>query len=222
MRILLFGPPGVGKGTQAQLLAEKYNLLRISTGDLLREEVSLSSPIGRRVEQYLRKGHLVPDDIMFEIMDNMLIEYRERNILFDGFPRNLNQAHSLERSLAQLDQTIDIAFEMHLDEDELVDRLINRWYCPKCNRIYNYKTNPPKNEGVCDFDKEKLARRSDDTEEVIRKRLKIYEEETRPLVNYYKSLGIYQKVNAQGGQEEVFARISNIVDDYLNIKCRSN
>jgi adenylate kinase len=176
MRILLFGPPGVGKGTQAQLLADKYNMVRISTGDLLREEVSLSSPIGRRVEQYLRKGHLVPDDIMFEIMDSMLMEYRERDILFDGFPRNLNQARSLEKSLAQLDQTINMAFEMHLDEDELIDRLINRRYCPKCGRIYNY----------------------------------------------YRSLGIYRKVNAQGGQEDVFARISHIVDDYLNIKCRSN
>jgi adenylate kinase len=222
MRILLFGPPGVGKGTQAQLLADKYNMVRISTGDLLREEVSLSSPIGRRVEQYLRKGHLVPDDIMFEIMDSMLMEYRERDILFDGFPRNLNQARSLEKSLAQLDQTINMAFEMHLDEDELIDRLINRRYCPKCGRIYNYKTNPPKNNNICDFDKEKLLRRNDDTEEVIRKRLNIYEEETRPLVNYYRSLGIYRKVNAQGGQEDVFARISHIVDDYLNIKCRSN
>jgi adenylate kinase len=115
-----------------------------------------------------------------------------------------------------------MAFEMHLDEDELIDRLINRRYCPKCGRIYNYKTNPPKNNNICDFDKEKLLRRNDDTEEVIRKRLNIYEEETRPLVNYYRSLGIYRKVNAQGGQEDVFARISHIVDDYLNIKCRSN
>ncbi|MGB7054414.1 MAG: nucleoside monophosphate kinase, partial [bacterium] len=126
MRILIFGPPGVGKGTQAQLLAEKYNLLRISTGDLLREEVSLSSPTGRKVEQFLKKGHLVPDDIMFEIVDNILIENKDQDILFDGFPRNLNQARSLEKSLAQLGQKIDLAFQMHLDEDEIIKRLVNR------------------------------------------------------------------------------------------------
>lgn len=222
MRILIFGPPGVGKGTQAQLLAEKYNLLRISTGDLLREEVSLSSPTGRKVEQFLRKGHLVPDDIMFEIIDNILIENKDQDILFDGFPRNLNQARSLEKSLAQLGQRIDLAFQMHLDEDEIVKRLVNRRYCPKCGRIYNYITNPPKNNDVCDLDKQKLSKRDDDTEAIIRKRLSIYEAETRPLIGYYKSLNIYREVNAQGSQEVVLDKISSIVDDYLNIKCRSN
>jgi adenylate kinase len=222
MRILLFGPPGVGKGTQAQLLAEKYNLLRLSTGDLLREEVSLSSPTGRKVEQYLKKGHLVPDDIIFEIVDSILIENKDQDILFDGFPRNLNQARDLEKGLAQLGQSIDIAFEMHLDENEIIRRLVNRWYCPKCGRIYNYITNPPKINDICDIDKHKLSKRSDDTEDVIRKRLKIYEAETRPLIGYYKSLGIYHEVNARGSQEEVLKKISKIVDDYLNIKCTSN
>jgi len=222
MRILLFGPPGVGKGTQAQLLAEKYNLLRISTGDLLREEVSLSSPTGRRVEQYLKKGHLVPDDIIFEIVDSMLIENKDQDILFDGFPRNLNQARDLEKSLAQLGQALDIAFQMLLDDSEIIERLVNRWHCPKCGRIYNYVTDPPAVHGICDIDKYKLSKRSDDTEDVIRKRLEIYEAETRPLIGYYKSLGIYREVNARGSQDEVLNRISSIVDDYLSIKCRSN
>lgn len=222
MRILLFGPPGVGKGTQAQMLAEKYDLLKISTGDLLREEISLSSPTGRKVEQYLKKGHLVPDDIIFEIVDSMLIENKDSDILFDGFPRNLNQARSLEKSLAQLGQTIDIACEMCLNADELVKRVVNRRYCPKCGRIYNYITNPPKNDGVCDFDKQKLIKRNDDTDEVIRKRLKIYEDETRPLIGYYQSLKIYHRVDAMGSQEEVLGKLSKIVDDHLNVKCRSN
>ena len=222
MRIILFGPPGVGKGTQAQLLASKYNMLRLSTGDLLREEVSLSSQVGRKVEQYLKKGHLVPDDIMFEIVDNMLIENQENDILFDGFPRNLAQARNLEKSLAQLSQAIDIALEMHLAEEEIIERLVNRRYCPKCGKIYNYVTNPPTNDGVCDFDKQKLIRRNDDTEEVIRKRLNIYETETRPMISYYKALGVYKKVSAQGTQQEVLTRISEIVDDYITSKCRSN
>lgn len=222
MRIILFGPPGVGKGTQAQALAQKFNLVRLSTGDLLREEISLSSPIGRRVEQYLRKGHLVPDDIMLEIIDNILIENRESGILFDGFPRNLNQAHSLERSLAQLKQMINIAFEMHLDETEIIRRLVNRRYCPRCDKIYNLITNPPKKEGICDDDGAKLVMRDDDTAEVIKKRLKIYDDETRPLVRYYKSLGIYQKIDAQGNKDEVLHRISDKVNAYLSSKCTSN
>jgi adenylate kinase len=222
MRIILLGPPGVGKGTQAQLLASKYNLLPISTGDLLREEVALSSPVGRKVEQYIRKGHLVPDDIMFEIVDSMLIENREQGILFDGFPRNLNQARNLEKSLAQLGQAVDIAIEMYLDEDEIVKRLINRRYCSKCGRIYNYITDPPAKDGVCDVDGQKLVKREDDNEEVIKKRFQIYQTETRPLISHYKTLNVYKRIEAQGDQEEVSRALSEIVDEYLNSKCRSN
>jgi len=222
MRIILFGPPGVGKGTQAQALVQEFNMVRLSTGDLLREEISLSSPTGRKVEQYLRKGHLVPDDIMLEIIDNILIENKERDILFDGFPRNLNQARSLERSLAQLGQEIDIAFEMRLQEDELVKRLINRRYCPNCGRIYNLITNPPQKDGFCDSDGTRLVTREDDTAEVIKKRLKIYEDETRPLVSYYKSLNVYKEIDAQANQDEVLKRISEIVNAYLSSKCTSN
>jgi len=222
MRIILFGAPGVGKGTQAMLLAEKYKLLRLSTGDLLREEVALSSPTGKKAEHYIRQGHLVPDDIMFEIVDSMLIENVDQDILFDGFPRNLNQARSLEKSLAQLGQTIDIVIDMRLDEDTIVKRLVNRRYCPACGRIYNYLTTPPKNNDICDVDRHKLSKRSDDNEEVIKRRLEIYDADTRQLVGYYKSLNVYREVNAQGSQEEVSGRISDIVNDYLNSKCRSS
>lgn len=222
MRIILFGPPGVGKGTQAQMLAERYDLFRLSTGDLLREEISVSSHIGRKAEQFLKKGHLVPDDIIVEIIQSILIENKERGIIFDGFPRNLNQAHSLESSLAQLGQSIDIACEMHLEEDELVRRLVNRLYCPKCERIYNMHTNPPKRAGICDDDGERLVKRADDSEEVIKNRLNIYEAATRPLVNYYRALNVYTQVNAQGSQEEVFDRISKIVHEHLDSKCTRN
>ncbi len=222
MRIILFGPPGVGKGTQAQMLAERYDLFRLSTGDLLREEISVSSHFGRKAEQFLKKGHLVPDDIIVEMIQSILIENKERGIIFDGFPRNLNQAHSLESSLAQLGQSIDIACEMHLEEDELVRRLVNRLYCPKCERIYNMHTNPPKRAGICDDDGERLVRRADDSEEVIKNRLNIYEAATRPLVNYYRALNVYTQVNAQGSQEEVFDRISKIVHEHLDSKCTRN
>jgi adenylate kinase len=222
MRIVLFGPPGVGKGTQAQLLSEKYNMVRLSSGDLLREEVSLSSPTGKKVERFLRKGHLVPDDIIYELVDNYLLENKDCDILFDGFPRNLNQARSLEKSLAQLGQTIDIAFEMYLDEDEIVKRLMDRRYCPKCGRIYNSTTNPPKTDGICDADRTKLAKRDDDTADVIRRRLRIYKDETQPLVDYYRSLNVYRRIDARGNQQEVLQRICETVNGYIDNKCRSN
>ncbi|MBE0433044.1 nucleoside monophosphate kinase [candidate division WOR-3 bacterium] len=222
MNIILFGPPGVGKGTQAQLLAEKYDLVRFSSGDLLREEISLSTLIGRKVEQFLRKGHLVPDDIMYEIIGNFLLENRDRGILFDGFPRNINQARSLETNTAQIGKAIDIAFEMRLDEAEIIKRLVNRRYCPKCGRIYNCTTDPPKEENLCDNDRTALVTRDDDTVDIIRRRLKIYEDETRPMVDYYKSLGIYCRIDARGNREEVLRQISDVVNDYLNSKCRSN
>jgi len=222
MRILLFGPPGVGKGTQAQLLFEKYDMVRLSSGDLLREEVSLSSPTGKKVEQFLKKGHLVPDDIMYELVDDFLLENKDRDILFDGFPRNITQARSLEKSLAQLGQTIDIAFEMYLDEDEIIKRLMDRRYCPKCGRIYNSTTNPPKNDGLCDSDRTKLSKRDDDTAEIIKRRLKIYEDETLPLVKYYKSLSVYRRIDAKENRQEVLRQISEAVNGYLNSKCRSN
>lgn len=222
MNIILFGPPGVGKGTQAQLLADTYDLATFSSGDLLRHEISLSTPIGRKVEQFLKRGHLVPDDIMYEIIGNFLLENRERGILFDGYPRNLNQARSLETNVAQLGRTIDVAFEMHLDEPELVKRLMNRRYCPKCGRIYNSTTEPPREEDICDEDQTPLVTRVDDTAGVIHRRLEIYDSETRPMVDYYKSLGVYRRINAQGDRQEVFQRISDVVNGYLNNKCRSN
>ena len=222
MRIVLFGPPGVGKGTQAQLLCEKYNMVKFSSGDLLREEVALSSPTGRKAEQFIKKGHLVPDDIIYELVDDFLVENAEQDILFDGFPRNLNQARSLEKSLAQLGQTIDIALEMHLDSAEIVGRLLGRRCCPKCGRIYNSTTTPPASDGFCDVDHTPLVRRDDDTEEIIRRRLGIYDEETRPLVDYYKSLNVYCRVDARGDRQTVFERISKAVNGHFNNRCRCN
>lgn len=216
MRILLFGPPGVGKGTQADLLFKKYNFTKFSTGDILREQVSLNTSRRKRIEQFLNRGSLVPDEVIFELMENFLLENKDTHILFDGFPRTLNQAQNLEKSLAQFDLSIEAALEMHLEEDEIVKRIINRRYCPKCGRIYNYVTNPPKADGACDNCHIKLIKRSDDDENVIRKRLQVYEEETHPLVDYYKSLGIYNQIDATGSQEEVFKRISVVIDAHIN------
>jgi len=218
VRILLFGPPGVGKGTQADLLATKYNLIKFSMGDILREEMSLNSPLGNELEDYVKNGNLVPDGVILELVKDFLLENSDANILFDGFPRNLNQALSLEQSLAQLNMSLDIAIEMHLSEDEIVKRLQNRRQCSNCGRIYNSLTNPPKKDDLCDNCSKKLIKRIDDDVAVIKRRLRVYEEETRPLSDYYRSLNIYKQVDVSGFQEEVFKKISSTIDGYINKK----
>jgi len=218
VRLLLFGPPGVGKGTQADLLATKYNLVKFSMGDILREEMSLHSPLGNELEDYVKNGNLVPDGVILELVKDFLLENRDANILFDGFPRNLNQALSLEQNLAQLDMSLDIAIEMHLGEDEIVKRLQNRRQCTDCGRIYNYLTNPPQKIDFCDNCGKKLIKRIDDDGAVIMRRLRVYEEETRPLSDYYRSLSIYKQIDVSGSQEEVFKVISSTINGYINKK----
>ena len=218
MMILLFGPPGVGKGTQADLLSKKYNLKKFSMGDILREEVSFNSLLGSRVEEHIRLGNLVPDDIVVEIVENFLIENRNGHILFDGFPRTMNQALILERSLARLGMSVDVALEMYLSEEDIIKRLRNRRHCPNCGRIYNYITDPPKKDGVCDNCGQRLIKRIDDDEDVIKKRLEVYEEETKPITDYYKSLSVYKQIDAAISREEVFKKISGIINGRINKK----
>jgi adenylate kinase len=218
MMMVLFGPPGVGKGTQADQLNKEYNFVKFSMGDVLREEVSLSTPLGDEIEQYLNRGVLAPDEVVLELVENFLFEHRTENILFDGFPRTLNQAINFQRVIARLALTLNLALEMHVDETELIKRLVNRRYCPQCGRIYNYITNPPTNDDVCDVCGHTLEKRKDDEESIIRKRLQVYEEETRPLTDYYASLNIYRRVDAYNSPEKVFKKISEIVDGYINKK----
>ncbi len=213
---MLFGPPGVGKGTQAELLANHFHLVKFSMGDLLRQEVAVSSSIGRRVESYLKQGNLVPDDIIVELVYNFLLENRERDILFDGFPRNLNQAHSLEQNLAQLGQKIDFALELYIADEEIIKRLQNRLYCSSCGRIYNCLTDPPKKKGICDVCGQELIKRDDDEEPVIRRRLDVYNSQTRLLTEYYKELNVYKRIDASGSKEQIFKRICEILDGYID------
>ncbi len=216
MRILLFGPPGVGKGTQADLLSRKYNFIKFSMGDILRGTASEKESSNNEIEKFLQRGELVPDDIVFDLVENFLIKNKNSNILFDGFPRTLNQAQKLDKSLTELGLSLALALEMHLDEEEIIRRLLNRRFCPKCGKIYNFITDPPKANGVCDKCNLELVRRTDDDEDIIRKRLHIYEKQTRALINYYKSSSIYNQIDASGIQKEVFENISKIIDAHIN------
>lgn len=216
MMALLFGPPGVGKGTQADLLAESGRFIKFSTGDMLREEVASKSNLGDKITTFLDRGILVPDDIISTIARQFIEAHEQEDILFDGFPRNLNQAQTLTDDLERLKLSLNVAIEMHLEETELINRLMNRRYCPKCNKIYNYVTNPPRKEHVCDICDTMLVKRSDDDEAVIRRRLDVYKKETRPLVDYYASHSIYERVDAIGSQETVFKKISQILNAHTN------
>jgi len=215
MMALLFGPPGVGKGTQSDLLSQKYEFVKFSMGDILRQEVARQSEVGSRIKEFLDSGVLVPDKLIFELVENFIRENRNKHILFDGFPRNLNQAQRLELTLSQLKLKLEVAMEMYLSEEHIIERLTNRRYCPECGAIYNLLTAPPKQDKRCDKCQCPLMRRNDDSEEIIKKRLEVYRKETSPLVDYYKSRGIYTRIDAHGSQDEVFKKISKIIDGYI-------
>lgn len=212
MIVLLFGPPGVGKGTQAELITQRFNYVKFSMGDVLREEVALDSPTGKEVEKFMKQGVLAPDNIIFEIVSDFLLENKSSPILFDGFPRNINQALNLEKTTAQMKLVINHAIEMTIPEEHVIQRLLNRRYCPDCDAIYNLVTNPPQKTGHCDKCSGRLIQRPDDNETTIRKRLQIYRDETKPLTDYYKSLTLYRPVDARGSQEEVFQRIAQCLN----------
>jgi adenylate kinase len=216
MMALLFGPPGVGKGTQADLLAKNGRFIKFSTGDMLREEVASKSSLGNEITTFLDRGVLVPDKIISTLARQFIENHGENDILLDGFPRNLNQAQTFTDDLKRVKLSLDVAIEMHLDEVELIKRLINRRYCPQCNKIYNYITNPPRKEQLCDICGTTLVKRSDDDESVIQRRLDVYEKETRPLVDYYISHSVYERVDATGSQEAVYRKISLILDAHIN------
>ena len=216
MKILLLGQPGVGKGTQSDLLAQRYHFIKFSTGEILRDEIAGKSPLGEKIAHLVNAGQLVPDDIVSAVVDRFIKEHSQDRILFDGYPRTIAQAKTLDGLLAENKVSLSAVLEMHLDEQQIIERLRNRRYCPQCGRLYNYITSPPKNDSSCDQCHVPLMKRSDDDEQVIKKRLEVYYEQTHPLTDYYKTQDIYTQIDASGTQEEVFAHIARIIDAKVN------
>lgn len=203
--MVLLGPPGSGKGTQAARVAGDLGMKHISTGDLLREAVKAGSELGKQAEGYMKKGALVPDEIMLGLIEEELSALGDQGWLLDGFPRTLRQAEDLSRVLERLGQDIDRAILIDVPPEVIVGRLTSRRVCPNCNAVYNLESNPPEIEGRCDECGTGLVQRPDDEEETVRNRLRVYEEQTAPVIDYYRD-GLV-RVRGAGDIEEISAEI---------------
>jgi adenylate kinase len=206
VRIVLVGPPGAGKGTQAQFIASHLSVPKISTGDIFRANVSGGTPLGRQAKQYMDRGDLVPDEVTIAMVRDRLGEDDARDgFLLDGFPRNVPQAETLKKILAEWDTRLDIVLELVVDEDEVVRRLSGRRTCDKCGRIWHVDFDD-KQDDICDDCGGRLFQRDDDKEEVVMHRLEVYRHDTSPLVQFYADENILVGIDATGPVEEVTKR----------------
>ncbi|HTW77682.1 MAG TPA: adenylate kinase [Thermoplasmata archaeon] len=206
-RIVFVGPPGAGKGTQAALLAEQRGIPHLSTGDMLRSAVAAGTPLGREAQTYMDAGQLVPDDLVLRILGERIARPDARaGFVLDGFPRNLAQAQALERIAP-----IDVVVSFELPFAELVDRLAGRRVCPTCHTVYNVVSQPPSIPGICDRDGTPLLQRPDDLPEAIRTRLRVYAEQTAPLLEYYRDRKLLRTLDARGEPREVAQRLSRLI-----------
>ncbi|GIH69647.1 adenylate kinase [Sphaerimonospora thailandensis] len=207
MRLVLVGPPGAGKGTQAQFIASHLSIPKISTGDIFRANVSGGTPLGKLAKEYMDRGDLVPDEVTVAMVRDRLSEDdAQEGFLLDGFPRNVPQAEVLKKMLAEFGTTLDLVLELVVDDDEVVRRLAGRRTCRSCGKVWHVLFDPPAEPGVCDACGGELFQRDDDREETIRHRLEVYQEQTAPLVAFYADEGILVGVDATGPVEEVTQR----------------
>jgi adenylate kinase len=215
-RLILVGPPGAGKGTQAQFLKERYQLAHISTGDMLREEVRRGGPLGQQAKTLMEAGQLVPDALILDMVEARLACPDTRSgFLLDGFPRSRPQAEALVQMLNRTGQRLTAAIQLDLDDEEIVSRLCLRRSCPSCGRVYHLRSNPPQQAGLCDVDGLELVHRADDNETTIRARLAVYHEQTQPVVNFFAGLGLLHKVDASQPIERVEMCVQQILSALL-------
>lgn len=208
MRIVLVGPPGAGKGTQAAYLADNLSIPHISTGDLFRANISEGTALGRQAQEYMRAGHLVPDEVTVGMAeDRMSQPDAAAGFLLDGFPRNLAQAEALDAFLGAQGQRLDAVLDLEVPEDEVVRRIAGRRICRNdSSHVFHVSGNPATVDGVCDLCGGELYQREDDSEETVRKRLEVYHSETEPIVDFYKAQGLVVTISALGTVAEVTGR----------------
>lgn len=212
MKIILLGPPGAGKGTQAKTLAAKLNLPHISTGDILRQNVSLETDLGKVAKGYMDKGVLVPDDLVNQMLLRRLNQPDvKKGFILDGYPRNINQATSLDIDLKQQDWEVDMVFYLDTSESVIIQRLTGRLVCNTCGMNFHIKNMPPKIDRICDNCGSKLMQRSDDREETIKARLEVYKKDVSSLIKYYEAKEKLQRIAADEPQGTVLNKILQLV-----------
>jgi adenylate kinase len=210
MRILFLGAPGAGKGTQCKKLAKKCNLIHLSSGDMLREAVKNSTKAGLAAKEFMDKGQLVPDNVLIDLFREKLSAPEcTKGFILDGFPRNLAQAKSLDQLLSEIKANLDVVIDLYTPDSILQERITGRRVCPnkECNEVFHVKYHAPKVEGICDACGTALVHRSDDKAELVKQRLSVYHELTKPLVDFYQAKNLLHKVDGDGEQDDIFAAI---------------
>jgi adenylate kinase len=204
MNLVMLGPPGAGKGTQAALLAERLGTPHVATGDLFREALREETELGLTAKSYMNRGELVPDEVTVAMVrERVQRPDCDSGVILDGFPRTLEQAEALESLLAEQNKKIDAALFIDATEDELVRRLSSRWTCRDCQAVYNVISNPPREEGRCDVCGGELYQRADDVPETVRNRIQVYRQQTSPLIDYYRDKELLVTIKSEGGIERV-------------------
>ena len=212
VNLVFLGPPGAGKGTYAKILKEKLDIPHISTGDMFREAAASGTELGKRGKEIMEKGELVPDDIVNAVVKERLSKDDcRKGFILDGYPRTVPQAEALEGILKELGDSLTAAIFFDVPEDVVVERLTNRRICPKCGRIYNLISMKPKEDELCDVCKVKLIQRDDDKEDVVRKRYKVYMENTKPVIEFYNKKNLLFTIDGTVGLEKVTQEVLNII-----------
>jgi len=213
MRLILLGPPGAGKGTQAKMLKEKFQIPQISTGDILREAVKNNTELGVRAKAFMDVGQLVPDDVVIGLIKRRILQVDcKAGFILDGFPRNIAQAEKLKETLIEMNLVVNNVIDLEVDAEEVIARLTGRSTCLDCGDMFHKFSRPPKTNGICDSCGGKLEQRPDDNKLTIQERLKVYEQSTAPLKEFYKELGNLKTVKAKGSVKEIFSNLCRMIE----------
>lgn len=213
MKIIMLGAPGAGKGTQAKMLADKYKIPHVSTGDIFRANIKNGTELGTKAKVYMDQGMLVPDELTCDlVVDRIKQDDCKDGYILDGFPRTIPQAECLDKALDALNDKIDFAVNVEVPDENIIRRMSGRRACLSCGRTYHIVYNPPKEEGICDDCKKELVLRDDDKPETVEKRLKVYHEQTQPLIDYYRNKGVLAEVDGTRDMQEVFTAITDVLE----------